>query len=276
MEYYVKSVIPIIESNYENLTTVEKSIADFFIKNQEKSDFSSRSISERLFVSEASLSRFAQKCGYRGYREFIYQYEETFVEKNQPITGHTRMALNAYQELLNRTYSLINEPQIIRICRYLKRAGRVFVCGLGSSGLAAREMEMRFMRIGINIYSIQDNNLMRMRAVFQNETSVIVGISISGGGKDMLYLLRESHKSGAKTILITARNRGDHEEFCDELLLVPALRYLENGNVISPQFPVLVMLDVLYAYYVEQDKSRKEIWRGDTLKALKVEKRQLK
>ena len=276
MEYYVKSVIPIIESNYENLTTVEKSIADFFIKNQEKSDFSSRSISERLFVSEASLSRFAQKCGYRGYREFIYQYEETFVEKNQPITGHTRMALNAYQELLNRTYSLINEPQIIRICRYLKRAGRVFVCGLGSSGLAAREMEMRFMRIGINIYSIQDSNLMRMRAVFQNETSVIVGISISGGGKDMLYLLRESHKSGAKTILITARNRGDHEEFCDELLLVPALRSLENGNVISPQFPVLVMLDVLYAYYVEQDKSRKEIWRGDTLKALKVEKRQLK
>lgn len=276
MEYYVKSVIPIIESNYENLTTVEKSIADFFIKNQEKSDFSSRSISERLFVSEASLSRFAQKCGYRGYREFIYQYEETFVEKNQPITGHTRMALNAYQELLNRTYSLINEPQIIRICRYLKRAGRVFVCGLGSSGLAAREMEMRFMRIGINIYSIQDSNLMRMRAVFQNETSVIVGISISGGGKDMLYLLRESHKSGAKTILITARNRGDHEEFCDELLLVPALRYLENGNVISPQFPVLVMLDVLYAYYVEQDKSRKEIWRGDSLKALKVEKRQLK
>ena len=136
--------------------------------------------------------------------------------------------------------------------------------------------DITLIRKMINIYSIQDSNLMRMRAVFQNETSVIVGISISGGGKDMLYLLRESHKSGAKTILITARNRGDHEEFCDELLLVPALRYLENGNVISPQFPVLVMLDVLYAYYVEQDKSRKEIWRGDTLKALKVEKRQLK
>lgn len=30
MDYYVKSVIPIIESNYENFTALEKNIADFF------------------------------------------------------------------------------------------------------------------------------------------------------------------------------------------------------------------------------------------------------
>ena len=29
MEFYVKSVIPVIESNYNNFTNVEKSIADF-------------------------------------------------------------------------------------------------------------------------------------------------------------------------------------------------------------------------------------------------------
>lgn len=272
MEYYVKSVVPIIESNYDNFTTVEKIIADFFINNQERIDFSSKSISKRLFVSEASLSRFAKKCGYRGYREFMYQYEETFVEKKQTMTGHTRMALNAYQELLNRTYSLMNEPQLIRICGYLNKAVRVFVCGEGSSGLAAREMEMRFMRIGVNIYSIIDSDLMRMRAVFQNKTSVIIGISISGEAEDVLYLLRESHRNGAKTILITARNRESNEEFCDETVLIPSLEHLNHGNVISPQFPVMVMVDVLYSYYVEQDKFAKEMWHKDTLKALKGNK----
>ena len=35
MDYYVKSVIPIIESNYENFTALEKNIADFFMKNEE-------------------------------------------------------------------------------------------------------------------------------------------------------------------------------------------------------------------------------------------------
>lgn len=272
MEYYIKSVVPIIESNYENFTMVEKTIADYFINNQERMDFSSKAVSERLFVSEASLSRFAKKCGYRGYREFLYQYEETFIEKNQPMTGHTRMALNAYQELLNKTYSLLNEPQIMRICRYLSKAVRVFVCGVGSSGLAAREMEMRFMRIGVNIYSILDADLMRMRAVFQNDTSVVIGISISADSEDVLYFLRESHKNGAKTILITARNKESCEEFCDEMVLIPSLKHLNRSNVISPQFPILVMVDVIYSYYVEQDKFAKEMWHDDTLKALKGNK----
>ena len=164
MEYYVKSVVPIIESNYDNFTTVEKNIADYFIQNYKKMDFSAKAVAERLFVSEASLSRFAKKCGYRGYREFVYQYEETFVEKQETITGNTRMVLNAYQELLNKTYSLVDEAQIARITKYLNEAERVFVCGKGSSGLTASEMEIRFMRIGVDIDSLQDSDLIRMQA----------------------------------------------------------------------------------------------------------------
>jgi len=269
MEYYVKSVVPVIESNYDNFTVVEKNIADFFIQNREKMDFSAKSVADRLFVSEASLSRFAKKCGYRGYREFVYQYEETFVEKTESITGNTRMVLNAYQELLNKTYSLVDEAQIARISRYLSKAARVFVCGMGSSGLAAREMKLRFMRIGVDIDSIQDSDLMRMQAVFQNETCLVFGISISGEKEEVRYLLREAHKRKARTVLLTAKNKEDFDEFCDEVVLLPSLKHLNHGNVISPQFPILVMLDICYSYYVEQDKYKKETMHDNTLKALR-------
>ena len=57
------------------------------------------------------------------------------------MTGNTRMVLNAYQELLNKTYSLVDEGQITRIGKYLNQAECVFVCGKGSFGLAASEME---------------------------------------------------------------------------------------------------------------------------------------
>ena len=43
---YLKSVIPVIESNYVNFTTVERSIADFFIYNREQMDFSAKSVPE--------------------------------------------------------------------------------------------------------------------------------------------------------------------------------------------------------------------------------------
>lgn len=268
MEYYVKSVVPMIESNYDNFTTVEKNIADFFIQNRKRVDFSAKAVAERLYVSEASLSRFAKKCGYRGYREFVYQYEETFVEKQESMTGNTRMVLNAYQELLNKTYNLVDEAQITRIGRYLNEAERVFVCGKGSSGLTAREMEIRFMRIGVDIDSLQDTDMIRMQAVFQDRRSLMFGISISGEKEDVLYLLNEAHRRKARTVLLTAKNKGIFDEFCDEVVLVPSLRYLNHGNVISPQFPILVMLDIIYSYYVEQDKFAKEILHDNTLRAL--------
>ena len=264
MEYYVKSVVPIIESNYNNFTMVEKNIADFFIHNHEKMDFSAKTVAAKLFVSEASLSRFAKKCGYRGYREFVYQYEETLVEKKESMTGNTRMVLNAYQELLNKTYSLVDEGQIARIGKYLNQAERVFVCGKGSSGLAASEMELRFMRIGVDIDSLQDSDRMRMQAVFQDKRCLVFGISISGETEGVRYLLREAHKRGAKTVMITAQNKDSYAEYCSEVLLLPSLRHLNHGNVISPQFPILVMLDLIYSYYVEQDKSKKESFHDNT------------
>lgn len=48
MEYYVKSVISIIESNYHKLTSAEKTVADFFIHNNQNTDFSSSHIAELL------------------------------------------------------------------------------------------------------------------------------------------------------------------------------------------------------------------------------------
>ena len=276
MEYYVKSVVPMIESNYDNLTMVEKTIAEFFIRNRKKMDFSAKCISELLYVSEASLSRFAKKCGYRGYREFVYQYEETFVEKKESMTGNTRMVLNAYQELLNKTYNLVDEAQVARIGRYLNQSKRVFVCGRGSSGLTAEEMEFRFMRIGVDIDSIKDADLMRMQAVFQDKESLVFGISISGEKEEVLYLLRKAHRRGAKTVLLTAKNKGIFEGFCDEIVLLPSLRHLNHGNVISPQFPVLVMIDIIYSYFVEQDKFAREILHDNTLRALEGGGRQMR
>ena len=147
-----------------------------------------------------------------------------------------------------------------------------FVCGKGSSGLAAREMRLRFMRIGVDINSIQDPDLMRMQAVFQKEGCLVIGISISGESEDVCYLLEESKKRGADTILITGKNKDDYEDICDELVLIASRKYLDHGNVISPQFPILIMLDLIYSYYLEHDKKKKETMHDDTVRALKGEK----
>ena len=56
MSDYQRTVIPVIEAAYDSMTAVEKTIADFFINNNERMDFAAKRVAQRLFVSEASLS----------------------------------------------------------------------------------------------------------------------------------------------------------------------------------------------------------------------------
>lgn len=269
MTNYEKSIVPIIEAKYDTFTNVEKNIANFFLNNQTKIDFSAKSVSQEIFVSEASLSRFAKKCGFHGYREFVYQYEETFVQKSEVVANGTRNVLQTYQELLNKAYSLMDEAQIERVINYFYDADRVIACGKGSSGLAAREMENRFTRIGVDIDSLTDADRIRMQAVFQNEKSLVCGISISSETEEVLYLLKEAHNRGAKTILFTANDRAELADYCTEVILVASRKHLERGNVISPQFPILVMLDIIYNNYISSKRYSKRGAYDDTLRALR-------
>lgn len=88
----------------------------------------------------------------------------------------------------------------------------------------------------------------------------------------MYFIYSKNQKRGADTILITGKNRDDYENICDELVLIASRKYLDHGNVISPQFPILIMLDLIYSYYLEHDK-RKETMHDDTVRALKGERK---
>jgi DNA-binding MurR/RpiR family transcriptional regulator len=268
VKYYEKNIIPVIEAHYENLSSSEKNIADFFINNREQMDFSSKGVSNHLFVSEASLSRFAKKCGFQGYREFIYRYKESFEQVDQTITSQMRTVFEAYQELLNKSYNLVSEPQLRRIVEEMTKRRRVFVYGRGSSGLAAREMQLRFMRLGLDIDAIEDSDLMRMNASVINNQSVAIGISISGETEEVLSSLKQAYRNDSYTVLITSNNRPEYKAFCHEVVCVAARKNLNYGNLISPQFPILVALDILYEYYQEKDERIKRAYHGSTLVAL--------
>lgn len=268
MKQYGKSIIPMIESVYDSFTTLEKEIAQFFIHNKTKMDFSSKNISSLLYVSEASLSRFAKKCGFQGYREFLFRYQEGFEEEKEAVNDRTKSVLVSYQELLNKSYNLLDEIQLQRIVSKLSKYKRVYIYGKGSSGLAASEFQFRFMRIGLDVEAITDTHLMKMNSVRINKESLVIGISISGKTESVKTSLRAAKERGAYTVLITSKQLPEYVEYYDDVLLVAVLKNLEYGNVISPQFPILIMMDILYGYYLQLDKLQKEALHDYTLSAL--------
>ena len=70
-----QNILTIIESSFDSMTDLEKRIANYFLNpNSVYDDLSSLQVTHTLHISQAALTRFAKKCGFKGYREFNFQY----------------------------------------------------------------------------------------------------------------------------------------------------------------------------------------------------------
>ena len=264
-----KNILPVIEAVYVSLTHLEKNIADYFLSDEAlTANLSAQAVSQKLYVSVPSLTRFAKKCGFSGYRQFIFEFQESSSESKNVSRDLTRNVLSDYGELLNKTFSLIDEEQFLRVGDMLNNAGRVYIYGQGSSGLVAREMEFRFMRLGMVCKAITDDHMIRVNRVMLDPDCLVIGISISGETKIITQAIQNAKKVGAKTVLVTSKNSDDLRQQCDELVLVAVKKHLAQGNNISPQFPVLVVMDIFYAYYMDLDRDYRSQIFTNTLSAL--------
>ena len=268
MREFENSIIPMIEANVDNFTSLEKKIAQFFIDNKKELDFSTKNIASLLYVSEAALSRFAQKMGFPGYREFIFQYKSTYAKDTVGVEDYVDEALKTYEELLNKSYNLIDGEQIKRVAKLFSEKKRIYVYGMGSSGLAAKEFQTRFMRLGVDVEAITDAHLLTVNSVRTNEDCIVIGITISRSTKEVLEGMKKAKSNGATTILITSKKENDASEAFDEEILVSMRKNLEYGNIISPQFPILIIIDILYASYIREDKKNREETYDSTLHAI--------
>ena len=172
-------VLEAICRNYERLSYVEKLIGDFFLTRP--SDVSSSQVTKALHVSDASLTRFAQRCGYRGYRELTYRYLHGDMEMTQvsQFSDLTQQVLMTYRILLAQTFELIDEEKLARLSHLLTTSRRVFVYGRGSSGIAAQEFKLRFMRLGLSVEAIDNPHIMHMNSALVGPGMLIIGLSMS-------------------------------------------------------------------------------------------------
>lgn len=254
-----KELSPIIEANLTNMTALEQDIALFFLQQEQLISYSIAAVAKQLHVSKATLTRFSKKCGFTGFREFLFQYKEMIQAKEEVsiYKDLTQQVLVDYEEVLKKTYSVLNEQQLERITRMMKHASRIYFYGKGSSALALMEMKIRFMRLGIVGEVISDEDVLLWNRFLVDESCLVIGASISGKTTAILAALEEASQKGAKTVLMTSQNLKRESVNCDELLLLASCEHLSQGNRISPQFPILVMIDFLFSYYLSDFKKER-------------------
>lgn len=255
MSNYLISTKTIMKEKYHLFTQVEKVVADYFL-SEDIDDFSSKAVSQKLYVSEASLSRFAKKLGFSGYREFVFCYNSNLKESRR-LDQLTEFAIYKYQEVLERTYKVVDNNQMIRITNMLNSSKRVFVYGIGSSAIAAKEFCLRFIRLGLDIEVLDSGDKISLNTTRVHSDCLVIGISVSGRNKEVLKGLKVAYEKGATTILLTSALIAENEKITHEIVLLAHLKNITVSHIISPQIPVLIMIDVIYTHYLNHNQSDK-------------------
>ena len=274
-------IATIIDLHFEELTELEQEIARYFLQAETiQDDLSSQQVTQKLHISQAALTRFSKKCGFTGYREFVFQYQhqaskpDTHSHKHSPLT---KRVLRSYSIMREQTQDLIDEEQLERVAQLIDDAERVYFFGTGSSGLIAREMKLRFMRLGVVCEALTDQDGFAWTTSIMDENCLVLGFSLSGTTQSVLDSLLDAKEMGAKTILFTSAPNKNSQAYTETVLVASHSQssYIQR---ISAQLPMLILIDLIYAYFLEINRDSKEkifnsYWENKKLNGYRRQKR---
>lgn len=250
----------IIASHETELTDMERDIAHYFLSSEARQhSLSSSRVTKLLHVSKAALTRFSQKCGFTGYREFVYHFNEE-AKNQQQEEEHDELTLSVlqrYHHISNVTENFVKDPQLEHVADLIDQADRVYYFGIGSSSLVAREMKLRLMRLGVAGEVVTDQDGFTWTTSILDSSCLVLGFSLSGKTNAITDSLLKAKENGAKTVLVTANPACVHHDFTE---VVPAAPLPSNTYIdrISAVLPLLIVVDLIYTHFLSKNRDEKE------------------
>ncbi|MBN6063486.1 MurR/RpiR family transcriptional regulator [Aggregatibacter actinomycetemcomitans] len=269
------NVLNTVSALYQSLTKTEKKIADVISQSPEMvMQYSLSELASNLNVGEATFVRFCRTLGFKGFSDFKLAFsielataresrDDTVLETEiMPDDDSLKIAHKlqaAISKVMDETVNLLDFQQLEDVVRAIQKAKRVFLFGVGSSGVTAEDAKNKFMRIGVPVDATGNNHFMYMQAALLKETDVAVGISHSGYSQETAHTLKIAKQNGATTVALTHSLRSPITEHADFVLVNGNKQGKLQGDSIGTKIAQLFVLDLIYALLVqaEQDAATK-------------------
>ncbi|ACX82946.1 Uncharacterized HTH-type transcriptional regulator ybbH [Aggregatibacter actinomycetemcomitans] len=269
------NVLNTVSTLYQSLTKTEKKIADVISQSPEMvMQYSLSELASNLNVGEATFVRFCRTLGFKGFSDFKLAFsielataresrDDTVLETEiMPDDDSLKIAHKlqaAISKVMDETVNLLDFQQLERVVQAIQKAKRVFLFGVGSSGVTAEDAKNKFMRIGVPVDATGNNHFMYMQAALLKETDVAIGISHSGYSQETAHTLKIAKQNGATTVALTHSLRSPITEHADFVLVNGNKQGKLQGDSIGTKIAQLFVLDLIYALLVqaEQDAATK-------------------
>lgn len=241
-----------IQSKYSSFSEKEKMIADYLLASpQEASQSNITEIAEKTGVSIATITRFCRKVSCRNFMELkIKLARDSHDVEEEDFDGRIRQQ---YAEMIRDIKGLNDNESIKRATTLISEAKRIFIYGVGSSGLAAQELNYRLSRMGFDCEAVTDPHLMIIRSTLLEDGDLLIVFSRSGQTKDLITAVSMAKQRNVKLLSLTAYDHTHLTELSDEILwTIHPVRnqYLSTGLDLS----ALYLIDLLSLYFLDDPK----------------------
>jgi RpiR family transcriptional regulator, carbohydrate utilization regulator len=213
-------------------------------------------LTKKVDTSIATVSRFCTRLGYENYRTFQIDLAASLMNNASPVSDiiHPddkpatiiKRVFEINRQSLNDTETMSGNEVLFLIAKLIIRAEKVFLLGIGGSGLIAKLGALRFESLGKTALAISDpyDSLLALSSAARND--VVFGISHTGRSGLIIKMLQLAKNKGTKTIGITNYADSPLAKMSDFRLLTSFRERRVNAAVSSSRIAQLCILDALY------------------------------
>jgi DNA-binding MurR/RpiR family transcriptional regulator len=248
-----------IRENYDRLTPSFKRLGEYLLDNYFDAAFMTASqLASQLEIDPATVVRFSQRLGYRGYPELLSdvrtavrnELEEVYKTNVQEGSAHEVMLaiIEAERSNLEDMTTKLNPEDLEQFFAALESANRTLVISQWASLPMANLFVLLLRSAGLEARVVDASASSAMSALYDVEAGdVALSISLADVGPDMGTALQFAREKGAKTFSIATWGSASAARPAEIVFITPGRTPNEFPSFAVPAFFLSTLFQALMA-----------------------------
>lgn len=261
-------VFATLQTLYPTFTKTEKKIADFFMSESDGHVFLNYTLdglSQEIGVGQASVIRFAKKCGYASFRNFLAALHQSLFERSVSVRlakrqeGHS--LLDDVTDRLRLCSQNLSQESLSLAAECIRKADMIVCTGFGNSSHVAALVASRLRREGLLATQTIPGEIDMADIVMTRSLRVaVLAFSVSGETEAVLHIAGHYARNGSCLIAITSHVESSLAKLSNITLYAPSGLKKERHNrdlegMITPLFVAEALIE---KYFTQLNQTEEE------------------
>ena len=252
-----KSVIGVICSSYDSFFDSEKKIANCIMeRKREVVDMTVAELAQASGASDASVSRFCRRCGFKGFHQLKMTLARELSEESQASVGNDISRRDIGQSLQNilankteeirQTVAMMDPENLDRILDIIQKARMVQLVAVGNTIPVALDAAFKFNQLGIPAATGTILETQTAYAFNLGKKDVIIAISNSGVSRRLIRILEGASGNGVTVISVTNNPESPVAKLSDYHITTATREKLLREDFLFSRVPATMVIEILY------------------------------